>query len=469
MTEIHGLLIGIDDYSTYDESTGQPAGTSDLAGGLNDVHGWWTLARSMGASPENLRVLTAPALSPEQRDALGRGAGDAQYRTATRDEVLEGVKWLVHSLKGRPEARGLITYSGHGDVEAGELVLCPSNVQGDPLEHALSFAELDELLHHLDVPGQVTLLLDTCHAGAGDRVHGERRLRGGGRLESATRLQSPQVVLAACRTQETSAELQLVTGARGAFSWAVGSLLQRWASPDGEDFVFPIDNLELTRRAARLLDGMALHQTPELEGPLELASQAVFVGGEVPSSTPPSTKDRELSPGLSGYYRIYYVHDDNGARVAEILATGDSYRAGDGYAANMEYWHVESGAGFWSAQSIDLDTHHTADSSSSKPSDHGFAWPPSQCYALSATSFESVSTLSGTQKSGLWDLPISTCFFRETGSAAFLITRDGFGTPSAIVWMRSNDEQVFSSGTSDTKFYRITNQLDWVTGNVPAS
>ena len=47
----YAVLIGVDDYSAFDASRALPAGTSGLAGSLNDVRVWWKQCRLLGLAP----------------------------------------------------------------------------------------------------------------------------------------------------------------------------------------------------------------------------------------------------------------------------------------------------------------------------------------------------------------------------------------------------------------------------------
>ena len=47
----YALLIGIDDYSTYDKSRPQAVGTSNLDGSRNDAKVFWRFCRLIGMKP----------------------------------------------------------------------------------------------------------------------------------------------------------------------------------------------------------------------------------------------------------------------------------------------------------------------------------------------------------------------------------------------------------------------------------
>src|ERR1700722_14337902 len=53
----YALLIGVDDYGTFDDARRKAPGTSDLGGSRNDVRAFWGLCRPLGVKPVNNRAL----------------------------------------------------------------------------------------------------------------------------------------------------------------------------------------------------------------------------------------------------------------------------------------------------------------------------------------------------------------------------------------------------------------------------
>src|SRR5262245_1396125 len=118
----YALIIGVGDYSAFDASMNQPAGTSDLAGSTNDARALFAMCRLLRIPAENIRVLASPRLRPED---LGDGATAANLGDATHDAILDGARWLASKLDGPSRPTGILTWSGHGDFdEARGLLLC---------------------------------------------------------------------------------------------------------------------------------------------------------------------------------------------------------------------------------------------------------------------------------------------------------------------------------------------------------
>ncbi len=181
----YALLIGVDDYSSFDVSRRQAPGTTDLPGSRNDARAFWRLCRRIGIQPANIRVLTSPPIDFHELP----GAGPENVAPATEAEILAGAAWLASQLQARaqPDARptGLLTYSGHGDWLAGQgpgALPRRRDGRGHPAisSHAVPFRVLNEMLGEDGAAENLTVVLDTCHSGAiggaGDRPLTHRRL-----------------------------------------------------------------------------------------------------------------------------------------------------------------------------------------------------------------------------------------------------------------------------------------------------
>lgn len=147
----YALIMGISDYSRLDASTGAALGTSDLRGATNDVRSYAMLARTMGVPAENIRVLSAPGLTPNDfgtvvrgRDALvDMNMARADLRYATAAEIRAGIDWLGERLRADGGAQGLVFFSGHTIVTtAGHLAFAAMDTvrtsSGSP-HHAAAF------------------------------------------------------------------------------------------------------------------------------------------------------------------------------------------------------------------------------------------------------------------------------------------------------------------------------------------
>jgi hypothetical protein len=170
----YALLIGIEAYRSFDAQ-----GRFDLPAGRNDVLAFYRVARKLGFSANRIRVLTTPLLEPRQlmemerlldptakEDDLEQRISGVERREATRQEILDGERWLADKLTAKQvqgaHPLGLMTYSGHGSRLGNELDLCPSDV-GPNLENAIDFSELRRILQG-EPAEHLTIVLDCCFA-----------------------------------------------------------------------------------------------------------------------------------------------------------------------------------------------------------------------------------------------------------------------------------------------------------------
>ena len=144
------LLVGINDYAPVGH------GGPDLEGCVNDVRDMAHTLNALGivpAKPRSMRILT-----------------DAN---ATRNNILEGLKWLVTGAKKGEVI--VFHYSGHGsqvadvsgdDIDGKDETICPHDyatagmIKDDDLRKAFAGVAAGV---NLDV------ILDSCHSGTGTR------------------------------------------------------------------------------------------------------------------------------------------------------------------------------------------------------------------------------------------------------------------------------------------------------------
>jgi hypothetical protein len=138
MSTTFALIIGIDSYSLLDHSLGAARGHSDLRGARNDVHSMAMLVRMMEVPSKNIRVLSDPLMSPNDFASVAMGRSplqpmdmiDADFRGASRQEILDGLAWLSAQVRAHDDAQGIIYFSGHSVLTAsGHPCLCPADVQ----------------------------------------------------------------------------------------------------------------------------------------------------------------------------------------------------------------------------------------------------------------------------------------------------------------------------------------------------
>lgn len=215
---LHALLIGIDGY---------PPPLTPLGGCVNDIEAFEQLLRER-LRPEGLEIrrLTAPAKDKVKKDLTGECL-------PTRDAILAELRRLDTELVG-PGDRVLIYYSGHGsmDLIEGLGAYYEGLVPWDRQQAGLIYdCELNFLFQSIaERCGELTVILDCCHAAGAARHHEQRQLRylpaqtvralpEGALLRSAPSPLSMQTglsidgpreysVLAACHADQSAAEMQ---------------------------------------------------------------------------------------------------------------------------------------------------------------------------------------------------------------------------------------------------------------------
>ena len=361
------LIIGITDYSTFDRSTDQPGGTSDVPGGRNDARAWLRQCLAMGMAAENIRVLSTPVLAAEDMDSeaalLARGV---HFAEATHDNMLAGLIWLAESLAGEGARAGLMTFSGHGaghDESSRALLLCPSDCRASSdgsLEDAVDVMALRRRLGQGEGAREWTMVLDCCSAQAGIGRASAIRARLRARLE---RLDGPEAtgleqrILSACAWDQTSVSARFGGQVMGAFTWAMLSAMGQWQTT-GKHGVLWLEASygQLWRRARALLSALSFAQTPVLSGPPGVARMPFLCPsehlGEAGTSFEPNADDqrRQLDAGDSDF-RVYtlMLHDTASALyglLAYVFVSNDAgtVTLADGSTidlpADIETWYV---------------------------------------------------------------------------------------------------------------------------------
>lgn len=159
-TKAHAVLIGVDDYSTYDATN-----KHNLLGCVNDVRAFWDVCVTSGFAPENIHVLTNPPLDPAELGGLPQN-----FLPATRANILAQRDALVDRLRADDRAVGLLVYSGHGawidNASENSAVICPSDFWMDT-----GRPNNDIPVHALwkGAGSNLTVVLDCCHSGGRNR------------------------------------------------------------------------------------------------------------------------------------------------------------------------------------------------------------------------------------------------------------------------------------------------------------
>lgn len=340
------LFVGVNDYRAFDESMGHRAGTSDLHGSLNDARAFWRVCRELGIPPENLLILTSPPLDPAELGAPASSVGEA-----TEAAIVAGVAWLAAQLGGEGRPPGLLTYSGHGDfVEGVGLVLCPSDVVGANLTHAIPFAKLQRLLADGRATANLTVVLDCCHSGGSAADPARRRLSLTGRplpsglARDAVRLSDRE--LCACKVGESSWQARFSGVFRGAFSWALSAVLEQWKPRiEGTSVELELSYGTLLLRTRQLLAALSFDEEPVLRGAPGVAAIPVFHrgpggAGEATSAAPTAQrKGGQLDPDSNHTLR---TSASQSTWQVSATAAAASLPTGQGYSNATEYWALDS-------------------------------------------------------------------------------------------------------------------------------
>ena len=340
------LFIGVEDYSAFDASIGQPAGTSDLPGGRADALAFFKICLDIGVPVENLRICTSPRLDPAQ---LGDIPPEC-LRDASGASIREALLWLAGRLGAEGKPGGLWTYSGHGDfVEGKGLVLCPSDTTGPSLTNSIPWNEIQAMFEEKRAAANLTVILDTCQSGSARARAGRRAGSLSGRTVPASHLLSiPALgdrVLAACEPDQLAWRGRFSGVYRGAFSWAVGATLEQWTPRvEGRNVELDLSYGELLERAQGLLATLSFDQTPVLRGRPGTATTPFFHAGpggaDEPTSPEPTAlrKCEQLDPDYKvGINLSWYT-----SQAWQAVSVGPSQPSGSGYNLYTEYWALNS-------------------------------------------------------------------------------------------------------------------------------
>ncbi|MFT3771196.1 MAG: caspase family protein [Minicystis sp.] len=353
----YALIIGAGDYRTFDASTGRDAGTSDLAGSTHDARALFRMCRLLRIPAGNIRVLASPPLRPED---LGDGATEENLGEATHDAILDGARWLAEKLDGPTRPTGILTWSGHGDVdEARGLVLCPSDTTGLDLHGAVPFTDLRRIFASPACQRNLTVLLDCCNAGTAEASVPTARGTSLTQRALPARLAgiAPAVserTLCATAAGRPAYQAHFDGVARGAFTWAVTVAAEQWRlAQDGGNVYLTVSHDELIARAGRLLAALSIPQEPVLVAPARVGRMPVLKRGLVPHAGEAGadpTRDRSriqltgdvrIADGSPSDYVLYTLVLDGGPILGKVLVTSIHDNGNSGaYQASTEYWSL---------------------------------------------------------------------------------------------------------------------------------
>jgi len=408
------LIIGVRDYV-------QPWAPA-AQGALHDAIGWWRYAvLHLGADPANVRVLTSPVLTATELATIGVRPDSAEMAAilalaeATPRELAnganasEGIDWLL----SHPDQK-LLTFSGHGIANpalveklgrrpaprdfwlgfadhslgprdnynpglaggAARGLISLSRLRGEAITRAEQTDKLD-IENNLDdvirIQGgaeappittaldELTVVIDACFSTpiVSDAVP---TTSGHGPLHEA--MAEAGRGLFACDVNESCFTIQPNDLHRGAWSWALQTVLSRWEVGVHAETGYVYTSLshdELKHRARSLLDVMGAPQRPVLTGDRRvdqlafLAPSALLAAGSPKLALPePNVPLPRLQvvpiPGKPRWkLEVDVIDIGTGAvdttTLAWMLNPYTNVEAGGfTYLAGTEYWQVNRAA-----------------------------------------------------------------------------------------------------------------------------
>lgn len=260
MSEQYVLLIGVNDYSS------NSMGLANLSGPRNDVLVWLEfLNKNLQIPTDNIRVLTSPALNPED---LAKNNLDCNIdcKDVTTENVRDACEWLSARAKG---GYGFVFAAGHGEFTgAGKYALYLPEWTGEKMGNKAVVENGQLSLSHLwqQYTGPLTVFADICRSD---------QPKPGMGWQVDSKLSSPnktKVVLGASSHGQASYEREYEDGWHGQFTWSAMSILLNWPVgqlPSGAPYV-QISPQVLCRgmgKLVRVFNNPAHKQSPTLFTP----------------------------------------------------------------------------------------------------------------------------------------------------------------------------------------------------------
>jgi hypothetical protein len=365
MNNTHVLIVGIDQYEDPD----LPA----LQGARNDAIAWYRFCvRHLGVAPQNIAVLASPRLTPRE---LGPEAELSRLCGATRTEIIDEARRFAQAAACNA---GLMTFSGHGlamgadrsGTAGSDLALCPADTRvtfpedsDAVISGVLRFSELSEIFGSQDCKDNITVLLDTCYANG---PSGPRR----GALEAptGTPAKAPEKVDELARASQmvqveaftnrlflgarhwtSSYEIKVGGEWRGAASYVMATLMERWALRKEGDIRYPdVSHADLLDRMRDMLDVLGVPQLPALWGRRRLDEVPVLRPGlrfapRETSPTPNAAMNQRQVPTNPDKVALITIKDQNNNPVIHIVSVGASVPSGmSGISSRTEYWYTNT-------------------------------------------------------------------------------------------------------------------------------
>lgn len=360
-SEMFVLIIGIDQH----DSPNLPP----LQGARNDAIAWYRFCQDhLGVPAKNITVLASPRLGPRE---LGPRSEESRLRGATRAELVEEARRLA---KDAAAGAGLVTFAGHGfalgadsgGAEGSELALCPSDTAvtlpeggGAVVSGAVRFSELAEIFGSRDCRDNITVVLDACYSNGPSgpwraaATAGSAAQPGEGDLERVRQVLRVDAftnrLFLGARHWTAAHEMKVGGQWRGAASYAMSTLMERWALREEGGIRYPnVSHADLLDRVRDLLDVLGVPQVPALWGQRRLDEMPVlrpglrFSPGDT-SPTPDAATNRRQLPINPDKIGLITILDQNRSPIVHVVVTGRTLPAGiTGVNAGTEYWYTNT-------------------------------------------------------------------------------------------------------------------------------
>jgi hypothetical protein len=360
----HVLIIGIDQY----DSPNLPR----LQGARNDAIAWYRLCVDhLRIAPENITVLASPRLTAAE---LGPRSGASRLRGATRTEIMDEARRLADAAVS---TAGLVTFAGHGvalpAVPGGavgmDLSLCPSDTRVELPEggHAsvsgsLRFSDLAAIFASQDCKDNITVVLDTCYSdGPGGPTRGPL---GSSKPLAKAAAKADELTLAkqilrvdaftnrlflGARHWTTAYEIKVGGVWRGAASYAMQTLIERWALRQENGILYPnVSHADLLDAMRDFFDVLGVPQLPAVWGQRRIDELPVLRPGLrfTPAETSPRPNARmnaRQMPVDPDKIALISIKDQNDNPIIHVIAVGESVPSGvTGYNERTEYWYTNT-------------------------------------------------------------------------------------------------------------------------------
>ncbi len=274
---LFAVIVAVEDYSDFD-----PSGAANLPGAGADAKGWLHyVLGTLGCLPENVVVLT--------KNLCGTRTGDPSHSVRHLEATAANIQGAVEEMGERMRAQnapctGIFAYNGHGLAPrwAGKtrqgkslgIAPCDMRLVDGGLHGAILFPQLERWLGALPEQAQLSSFLDCCYSVLPEGVHMAPKLQAPGLLERGP-FAGPTVL--ASQLWGSSYFIDTADGPRGAFTWALLTLLPQWTLRLGLGVYTPnVSYGDLVFRVRALLDVMGIEQAPVLVGDSRNSMSPVF-------------------------------------------------------------------------------------------------------------------------------------------------------------------------------------------------